>query len=237
MPVFGQTSSTFVEKPVAEFKRSKRVYIIGTSHIAKESIDKVKEAINEKKPDCIAVELDSNRYYAMLYRQKGNVKLPFLQKAILVLMQKMQENLSKQTNIFPGQEMLSAVEYATMNGVRVAFIDQDINYTVTRLMKKLGFFGKLKLLLYLIPAFIGIPIKGVTMIADFDLNKVPDEKLIERALVELKREFPVIYEVLIDERNRHMARNIKKLQEQFGTIVVVVGAGHVNGIKKLLKGK
>lgn len=211
------------------------VYIIGTSHIARESVEKVKKAINEKKPECIAVELDSNRYYAMLYRQKGDVRLPFLQKAILVLMQKMQENLSKQTNIFPGQEMLSAVEFATMNGVRVAFIDQDINYTVKRLMKKLGFFGKLKFILYLIPAFMGIPIKGVSVIADFDLNKVPDEELIGRALIEMKREFPAIYEVLIDERNRHMARNIKKLQEQFGTIVVVVGAGHVNGLKKLLK--
>ncbi len=227
------------------------VYIIGTSHVARESVEKVKEAIKEKKPECIAVELDYNRYYAMLYKQNrderqsgksgsrwsDDVKLPFLQKMILTLMQKLQENLSKQTNIFPGQEMMSAVEFATMNGVRVAFIDQDINYTVSRLMKKLGFFGKLKLLVYLIPALVGVPIKGVTMIAEFDLNKVPDEKLIERALTELKREFPAIYEVLIDERNRHMARNIRKLQEQFNTIVVVVGAGHVNGITRLLKEK
>ncbi len=213
------------------------VYIIGTSHIARESIDKVKAAIIEKKPECIAVELDSNRYYAMLYRKKGNVKLPFLQKMILVLMQKMQENLSKQTNVFLGEEMLSAVEYATANGVRVAFIDQDINYTVSRLMKRLGFFGKIKLLLYLIPAFVGIPIKGVTMAVDFDLNKVPDEKLIERALIELKREFPEIYEVLIDERNKFMARNIKKLEENFNILVVVVGAGHVAGIERLLKAK
>ena len=213
------------------------IHIIGTSHIARESIEKVKEAIKEKKPECIAVELDANRYYAMLYKQRGEVKLPFLQKTILVLMQKLQENLSKQTNIFPGQEMMSAVEFATMNGVRVAFIDQDINYTVSRLMKKLGFFGKIKLIFYLIPAFMGIPVKGVSMLADFDLNKVPDEKLIERALVELKREFPAIYEVLIDERNRYMARNIKKLQENFKTVVVVVGAGHVNGITRLLKEK
>jgi len=32
-----------------------------------------------------------------------------------------------------------------------------------------------------------------------------------------------------------MAKNIRKLQEQFKTIVVVVGAGHVEGMKKLLK--
>lgn len=212
-------------------------YIIGTSHIARESVEKVKAAIKEKKPECIAVELDHNRYYAMLYKERGEIKLPFLQKAILTLMQKLQENLSKQTNIFPGQEMMSAVEFATMNGVRVAFIDQDINYTVSRLMKKLGFFGKLKLLFYLVPVFMGIPIKGVSMLADFDLNKVPDEKLIERALVELKREFPAIHEVLIDERNRHMARNIRKLQENFKTVVVVVGAGHVAGLRKLLEAK
>ncbi len=211
------------------------IHIIGTSHIACESIEKVKETVKEKKPECIAVELDSNRYYALLYKERGEVKLPFLQKTILLLMQKLQENLSKETNVFPGEEMMAAVEFATMNGVRAAFIDQDINYTVSRLMQRLGFFGKLKLLFYLIPAFLGIPIKGVSMIADFDLNKVPDDELIGRALLELKREFPAIYEVLIEERNRYMARNIKKLAKNFKTIVVVVGAGHVSGIKKLLE--
>lgn len=211
------------------------IHIIGTSHIAKESVENVKLLIKEKKPECIAVELDANRYYALLYRQRGEIKLPFLQKTILTLMQKLQENLSQKTNIFPGQEMLSAVEYATANGIKVAFIDQNINYTVSRLMSKLSFFDKIKLLVFLIPAFMGIPVKSLAL--ELDLNKVPDDKLIERALSELKKEFPAIYEVLIGERNRYMARNILKLREQFKTIVVVVGAGHVNGIKALLKKK
>ncbi len=209
------------------------VYFVGTSHIAKESIKKVKEAIKERQPDCVAVELDEGRYYALLYRQRGEVKLPFLQKLIITLMQKMQENLSKETNIFPGQEMLSAVEFASVHGIRVAFIDRDINITVARLMSRTSFFDKLKLLLFLVPALIGVPVKWFKAL-EFDLDKVPDKKLIEKALGELKKEFPSLYEVLIEERNRYMAENIRKLQEQFKTIVVVVGAGHAEGIKKLL---
>ncbi len=212
------------------------VYFVGTSHIAGESVTRVKAVIKEKQPDCVAVELDVNRYYALLYRQRGEVKLPFLQKTIIMLMQKMQENLSKETNIFPGQEMLSAVEFANVNGIKVAFIDQDINITVSRLMSKTRFFEKLKLIFYLIPAVVGVPIKLFKSL-EFDLNKVPDKDLIERALNELKKEFPSIHSVLIEERNRYMARNIRQLQENFKTIVVVVGAGHTDGIKKILKGK
>jgi len=212
------------------------IYFVGTSHSAGESVKRVKAVIKERQPDCVAVELDVNRDYALLYRQRGEVKLPFLQKTIITLMQKMQDNLSKETNIFPGQEMLSAVEFANVNGIRAAFIDQDINITVSRLMSKTRFFEKLKLIFYLIPAVVGVPIKLFKSL-EFDLNKVPDKELIERALKELKKEFPSIHSVLIDERNRYMARNIKKLQENFKTIVVVVGAGNVDGIKALLKEK
>jgi len=240
MPVFSQAPSKApsldVKQPGTEQKRSKGVYFVGTSHIAGESVKKVKAAIKERQPDCVAVELDVNRYYAMLYRQRGEVKLPFMQKMIITLMQKMQDNLSKQTNIFPGQEMLSAVEFANINGIKVAFIDQDINITVSRLMSKTRFLERLKLILYLIPAVVGVPIKLFKSL-EFDLNKVPDKELIARALLELKKEFPSIYNALIEERNRYMARNIRQLQENFRTIVVVVGAGHVDGIKKLLKEK
>ncbi len=35
--------------------------LIGTAHISQESIDEVKQYIEEEKPDCVAIELDDGR--------------------------------------------------------------------------------------------------------------------------------------------------------------------------------
>ncbi|MFH1127145.1 MAG: TraB/GumN family protein [archaeon] len=210
------------------------IYLVGTSHIAGESLRKVKETIVEKNPQCVAVELDMNRYLALKTREKGDVKLPILQKAIFMLLRYMQEQLSRETNILPGQEMLQACESAANVGAKVAFIDQDINVTMRRLMKRLGVFGQLKLLFYMVVGLVGIPIKGLSMSKELDLNKVPEDEFIEYAMGELKKHFPAIYEVLVEERNVVMARNLKKLGEEFDDIVAVMGAGHVKGVGELL---
>ncbi len=213
------------------------IYIVGTSHVAGESVSKVKKAIAEKKPGCVAVELDMNRYAALKSRDKGKgkIELPILQKAIFLVLRHVQEQLSKETNILPGEEMLAACECAIEVGAKVAFIDQDINVTLRRLMRKLGFFGQLKLLLYMVVGILGIPVRGLVMPKDIDLNKVPSDEFIEYAMGELRKHFPVVYEVLVVERNRVMASRLKKLGDEFEDVVAVMGAGHVKGVGKLLE--
>ena len=49
--------------------------IIGTSHIAQQSLDDVKKAIEEGKPDIVAIELDSKRLHS-LFRKK-DAKISF----------------------------------------------------------------------------------------------------------------------------------------------------------------
>ncbi len=213
------------------------IYIVGTSHIAEESVSKVKKTIAEKKPGCVAVELDYNRYMALKTRDKGKgkIRMPLLQKAIFMILRYLQEQLSKETNILPGEEMLTACECAAEVDAKVAFIDQDINVTLSRLMKKLGFFGQLKLLLYMIIGIIGIPVKGLMMPKELDLNKVPTDEFIEYAMIELQKHFPVVYDVLVVERNHVMAAELKNLGKEFEDVVAVMGAGHVKGVGKLLE--
>ncbi len=213
------------------------IYLVGTSHIAKESLSKVKKAIEDKKPDCVAVELDAVRFHALKNKRKRKtkVKLPILQKLIFALMQKMQERLSQETNIFPGQEMLDAISLAEKQDIPYVFIDQNINITISRLMSEMGFFSKIKFLFYLLIGFIGIPIPGIMASKEFDLNKVPEKDFIDEAMVELKAAFPAIYKVLVADRNKFMAKNIRKLGEKHDNVVVVVGAGHVKGIGKILE--
>jgi len=208
-------------------------YLIGTSHIAKESFNKVKDMIESVKPDCVAVELDLNRFIALQQQKRGKIKLPLFQKIIILLLQKIQDKLAKETGIFAGQEMLEAIKYGRENHSDIVFIDQNINITISRLMNKLGFIEKTKLFFMLIFGFFGIPFwhKRINQI---DLNKIPDEEFIDFAVQELKQNFPTIYNVLVKERDEYMARQLKFLGEKYNSIIAVVGAGHVKGIKRIL---
>ncbi len=46
-----------------------KIILVGTSHIAKQSIRRVKKAIEENKPDIVAVELDSKRFYSIIAKK------------------------------------------------------------------------------------------------------------------------------------------------------------------------
>ena len=53
----------------------KNLIMIGTSHIAEQSLREVKDAVEKEKPDFIAVELDARRLYALSRNEKRRVKL------------------------------------------------------------------------------------------------------------------------------------------------------------------
>ena len=43
----------------------KEIFLVGTAHISKSSVELVKDVINEKKPDVVAVELCQSRFNSM----------------------------------------------------------------------------------------------------------------------------------------------------------------------------
>ena len=43
----------------------REIILLGTAHISQESINQVTESIREEKPDCVAIELDEQRYASM----------------------------------------------------------------------------------------------------------------------------------------------------------------------------
>jgi len=50
---------------IQEVINGKEITIIGTAHISSESVEEVKQALDEIKPDVIAIELDDERYKSM----------------------------------------------------------------------------------------------------------------------------------------------------------------------------
>ncbi|MDX9959525.1 MAG: TraB/GumN family protein, partial [Spirochaetia bacterium] len=43
----------------------RRIVLIGTAHVSRESVDEVEAAIASEKPDMVCVELDANRWRSM----------------------------------------------------------------------------------------------------------------------------------------------------------------------------
>src|SRR3989344_4186084 len=188
------------------------VQILGTSHIAEESIKKVEQVISEWKPDVVAVELDHARLHA-LYQEQRKVPLSAIGQLGLygylfqMLGGSLQRKLGKLVNQKPGADMKAAVDAARNIGAQIALIDRPIEVTLQKL-KRLSIWEKLKLIGFLLRAFI--PIGGKL---ELDLKKVPESATLEDLVAILKNEFPGLYKILVTERDVVLARNIQKLAD------------------------
>ena len=100
--------------------------IIGTSHIAQQSIDEIKSTIEKEKPDIVAVELDKNRLYSLMQKEKQK-HLSFRQiKSIgfsgfifAVIGSYVQQKLGKIVQVQPGEDMLTAVKLAQKSKAKI----------------------------------------------------------------------------------------------------------------------
>jgi pheromone shutdown-related protein TraB len=222
----------------------KQVILIGTSHIAKESIDNVRKVIVEEKPDIVAVELDSMRLEGMMSEEKPKFSLYSIKivgvKGFLfaVIGSWLSKKLGRLVGVDPGEDMLSAVNAARENKIRVALIDQNINVTLAKFSRHFSWKERWHL--------VADMIKGVVMpkqqmkkmgLENIDLTKVPSEELIEKVLEGTKERYPNLYRVLVHERNVYMVKKIIQMMalENINKIVVVVGAGHRKGMTRLIE--
>ncbi len=212
----------------------KNVIIIGTSHVAQESVDKVKKEIIEKKPDIVALELDSKRLPALEKQGKKNYFATLRSVGIKgflfsLLGEWAERKLGKIVNVKPGTEMLAAVKIARKNNLKIALIDQDIELTLRRFSNAISWREKFRFVLDIVKA----PFSKRKV--SFDLRKVPSKKLIKTLIDEVKKKYPNLYRVLIEERNEFMAQNLYNLMKTNEKIVAVVGAGHEEEIIEMIK--
>jgi len=203
-----------------------KVIIIGTSHISKDSIEAARAVILRERPDCVALELDPERFAALMQKKREKASL---RNPTYFVLNTLQTYLGGKTGVLPGSEMLAAISAARETKSKIALIDMDISEIMGRL-GEISRWQKLKLFFKLLVGLIPLPGQK-----DFDLSKVPAEKLIDEALRYMRKEMPMIYRTLITDRNKYMANWIIQLSKAHEKIVVVVGAGHKKGLEKLLK--
>ena len=216
----------------------KNLVFLGTSHIARQSLEEVKSYIEKEKPDIIALELDKRRLQALMQRgprkiELRNIKHVGLKGFLFSLFGAWAEKkLGKLVGISPGSEMRQAVRIAKKNKTSIALIDQDIEITLKRLSKSITWKEKWNFLTDLAKALF---LRKHEI--EFDLAKVPDKTIIKKLTGKLKERYPNVYKVLIEERNSVIAKNITKLMEANADkkILVILGAGHIDEVVELIK--
>lgn len=214
----------------------KNVRLIGTSHIAQQSITTITNHFNSYQPDILCVELDHKRLHALLTNAKPDYSITGIRKygfqgyLFAIIGGIIQKKLGNVVGIKPGSDMLSAVNLAKTNNKKLELIDQDIEITLRRFSKSFTLKEKFRILVDIIKAPFS---KKIT----FNLNEVPEQKIIEMLMNQLKDRYPNLYHVLIEERNQVMAKNIYNIMSKNPEkkILAIIGAGHEKDLLKKIK--
>jgi pheromone shutdown-related protein TraB len=214
----------------------KKLVIVGTSHIAESSLKEIEFIFNKENPDLIAVELDQQRLYALLSNQKPNysprmIKEIGLKGYLFALFGSLiQQKLGDIVGIKPGSDMLRAVQLAKLNNKKIALIDRDVRITLTRLSNAIEWKEKLNFVIDLFSTPFSKKMK-------INLKTVPEKELIKKLLGLLKKRYPGLYRVLVEERNKILALKLKTLLENYPDqkIMAVLGAGHEDEVLYLIK--
>lgn len=217
--------------------RYKNLIILGTSHIAIQSVRQVERVIKTYAPDIIALELDKKRFQAILskkrrFRLRDIKKLGMKGFLLNYLGAWAEKKLGKSVGTKPGAEMKKAIELARLNKKTIALIDQDIQITIRKLTNNITLKEKMRFLKDLLFPFSLKPQK-----IKFNLKKVPKTETIRKLIKTVKKRYPSVHHILVTERNIVMAKNLNKLILRYPNKVIfaIVGAGHEKGIIGELK--
>lgn len=211
--------------------------LLGTAHVATASVEAVKQNIEEWKPDIVAVELCKARHDALTQDKRldreGLLKVIKEGKAPMVLLQSLlaaeQRKLGLDEGQQPGAELLAAVEAAEEYELRVELVDRDIQTTLRRAWKNMSFKEKTGLMWALLAE--------EESNEELELEQMLEDKdLLTSLMEELREVSPGAGSVLIDERDEFIARKISGIRSQ-GKVLAVLGAGHLDGVSKLLEQK
>ncbi len=229
-----------------KYSRIGNVILVGTSHIAHESVKNVAAVIDHFAPCIVGVELDRQRFYALLEQSRPryfptfqNIRRFGVKGTLFALIASaVSEKLAKMVHARPGDDMRSALRTAKKHQLVIALLDQPIRTTLHRFSAAITWREKWH---FFIDVLNGIFFPQWELrryeLDKLDLRKVPSTEIIKRLLSHVKERYPNVYRVLIDERNRFMVHQIKKFQQKYPeqTIVAIIGAGHEEGMKELLE--
>jgi len=208
------------------------ITLIGTGHVFNLT-QGILKVFDERQPEIVCVELDKQRYKALLMKNTDPEAYHEVRKhtpIIYRMLARFQDSMAKEYGVEAGDEMMTAINYAQNHQLPVAFIDMNAQYMFSKMLKSMRFSEKIKLML---TGFAGFFISKKHV--EKELNRF--ENNFDEYIEQIGEKFPTIKRVLIDDRNQHMVNQLEKADEEFEKVIAVVGDGHVPGISELLKSK
>ncbi len=213
--------------------QGKEIILVATAHVSKQSAELIKKVVEEERPDSVCVELDEDRY-RNIQNPKAWENTDIVQviksKRTGFLMANLvlgayQKRIAKRLDTMAGQEMLQGINSAREINANLVLADRSIKTTFLRIWRKLSIREKFKLFSALLFSF-GEDIE----ISGEDVEKLLEKDTLESAVSEMRREFPIIGKILLDERDQHLAYKIKTAPGK--KVVAVLGGAHVPGVKE-----
>jgi len=213
----------------------REVILVGTAHVSQESVDLVRKVITDEQPDCVCVELDEKRYKALSSRKRWEAldlkeiirKKQLSTLLVNLILSSYQKKLGMQLGVMPGTELLEATKAAKEQGINIALCDRDVRVTLRRAWHQTSFLKKG----YLVATLL-VSLFDKTEITEEKLAELKKKDVLSELMSELGEAMPELKKVLIDERDVYLAEKIKTSAGK--RLVAVVGAGHVEGIKKVI---
>jgi pheromone shutdown-related protein TraB len=214
----------------------REVILVGTAHISRESADLVREVIERERPDCVCVELDAQRYQALSEPQRWErldlkevIRKQQLAPLIAnLLLASYQKKLGGALGVLPGTELLEATRVADEQGIPVALCDRDVRVTLRRVWASISWWKKSLLLSTLLTSVFERP-----ELDEDELRRIREQDVLSELMDELAEAMPGLHHSLIHERDLFLTQKI--LDSEGQKLVAVVGAGHVEGIRKAIE--
>jgi pheromone shutdown-related protein TraB len=211
----------------------KEYTIIGTAHVSKKSAELVEKTIKEIKPDTVCVELCQSRFESIKNQKKfenTDIIQVIKEKKVYLLLSSLilssfQKKIADKMEVRPGQEMIAAIDAAEESGAKTVLADRDLQITLKRAWKSMGFFEKIKIISQLIFAA-----GSDEEISEEEIERLKNTDVLETLLDEIGKSHPRLKNALITERDKYLCHKIKNSPGE--NIVAVIGAGHVPGIKE-----
>ncbi len=203
------------------------ILLIGAAHVV-DLARPLRELLNERTLDGIAVELDAERADALLApegRRSRGGDGPLFARLWSLLQRRLGAEIGGGV---PGAEMKAAALVARERSLPLFLIDDPIRSTLVQLVRAMPFKERV---LLLASAVVGLflPARVVERAMDRYVD-APDDYT-----AELRQVSPTLARVLIDDRNEHMADRLAELRHRgYGRIAVVVGDAHLSGLRTAL---
>lgn len=174
----------------------------------------------------VAVELDEERLGALRDPDRGKLDSPIRTGLLPWLLALLERSVGSLTDVFPGSEMLEAVDEADRVGAKTIMIDKPID-SILEEIRNVPLLEKSKIGFDVLVALFAIITKRNTA----ELTKTGFDSLI----AEFGVKYPTLFRILVRDRDQYMADRLQEiLDSTTGPVIAIVGFGHVKGIMQHL---